>query len=328
MKSKQEVLLEIRALINEYSLTEQEIHRMFSSLGAQHSKSHLNMQFFSYLGGIFIFAGIATYVGMFWEQLDSFVRVGVTLGPGLLFYLAAVLLEWNKMTLGEVETSSSSEIIQKNKSQHKAIIPLFLIAAFLIPTGLFVTLNEFSTGKNWRLASLLVFGILFVQQFITFLKIKKTTLLFLTLCFGMLTYGFALDLFYVEEKIISFTLGVSLLCIAYGINFTPYRAITPFWYFIGTLAFLCGLFEILRYSYYDIFLIAICAGMIYLSTVQKSKTILIVSTLFLLGYIGYFTHEHFVDSLGWPIALILLGLLFFAIGIWVLRISAKMNTPK
>jgi hypothetical protein len=43
----------------------------------------------------------------------------------------------------------------------------------------------------------------------------------------------------------------------------------------------------------------------------------------MLSYIGYFTAQHFVHSVGWPVALILLGLMFFAISSFALRIRKQ-----
>jgi len=44
-----------------------------------------------------------------------------------------------------------------------------------------------------------------------------------------------------------------------------------------------------------------------LSVKVKSRTLLLVSTFALLGYLGYFTNQYFADILGWPIALIILA---------------------
>ena len=40
-------------------------------------------------------------------------------------------------------------------------------------------------------------------------------------------------------------------------------------------------------------------------------------------YVGYFTKENFADSVGWPLALILLGILMMAIGAFAVRIHRR-----
>lgn len=47
--------------------------------------------------------------------------------------------------------------------------------------------------------------------------------------------------------------------------------------------------------------------MIYLGILARRRTLLLVSTLAMMGYIGYFTGDYFINSTGWPIALIFLG---------------------
>ena len=63
--------------------------------------------------------------------------------------------------------------------------------------------------------------------------------------------------------------------------------------------------------------------MVYLSTYVRSRTLLFTSTIALLSFIGYFTARHFIDSIGWPIALILLGFLMIGLSAAAFRISRK-----
>jgi hypothetical protein len=45
----------------------------------------------------------------------------------------------------------------------------------------------------------------------------------------------------------------------------------------------------------------------------------------MIVYIGYFTQKHFVDSVGWPIALIIFGLVMFGISGVAIRIGKGMR---
>jgi hypothetical protein len=62
---------------------------------------------------------------------------------------------------------------------------------------------------------------------------------------------------------------------------------------------------------------------VYLSIAVRSRVLLIVSTVAILAYISYFTSEHFLDSLGWPIVLILLGLLLIGLSAAAMRINRR-----
>jgi hypothetical protein len=53
---------------------------------------------------------------------------------------------------------------------------------------------------------------------------------------------------------------------------------------------------------------------ILLSIWLKSKSFLVFGALFLMIYILKITSEYFTNSLGWPLALVLAGLLLIGIG--------------
>src|SRR5262249_56715534 len=45
----------------------------------------------AYLGGTFVLAGLAVFVGTFWHEMNSAERIVSTLGPGLCAFVLAVL---------------------------------------------------------------------------------------------------------------------------------------------------------------------------------------------------------------------------------------------
>ena len=71
----------------------------------------------------------------------------------------------------------------------------------------------------------------------------------------------------------------------------------------------------------EIVFVAAAAGLVYLSVVVHSRTVLFVATAGLLAYTAWFTGEHFADSLGWPLALVMLGLLMMAVSALAFRID-------
>ena len=81
----------------------------------------------AYLGGVFVLAGIAIFIGMQWDQFSSAVRVLLTLGTGFAVYLFALT------TMTDARFS-------------KVTTPMLLIAALVQPTGIVVMLNEYSHG--------------------------------------------------------------------------------------------------------------------------------------------------------------------------------------
>lgn len=69
--------------------------------------------------------------------------------------------------------------------------------------------------------------------------------------------------------------------------------------------------------------LAVACGGVFLSTFVRSRTLLGISTLAILAYVSYFTGEHFLDSMGWPFLLMLLGLLMIALGSIAVRINNR-----
>lgn len=180
MESKQVALAKIVEIARDNNLSTKEIVSALqqqdttSEVLFQKKKMDFTMKLFSYLGSIFILSGISIYIGMFWSQLNSPARIIITLGPGLIAYIMAVIME-------------------KNPNYSKMITPLFLLAALFIPTGLFVAIHEYSTGGDPHKAGLLVFGIMFIQQLLTFWNIPRTVLVFTSIFFAAAFYCTALD---------------------------------------------------------------------------------------------------------------------------------------
>jgi hypothetical protein len=131
----------------------------------------------------------------------------------------------------------------------------------------------------------------------------------------------------VDGEVAALVLGGCMVLAAAGIDRTPYRDITPAWYFFGAAAFLYGLFEVVESTAFEIVFIAAAAAFVYLSVVLHSRTLLFVSTAGILAYTGWFTAEHFADSIGWPLALIAFGLSMIALSALAFRIDRQYVRP-
>ena len=64
-------------------------------------------------------------------------------------------------------------------------------------------------------------------------------------------------------------------------------------------------------------------GLVVAVLYLKSRMVLLLSTLAVIGYIIYFTAEYFADSVGWPIALILLGFIIIGLGYMSISLNKK-----
>jgi hypothetical protein len=255
-----------------------------------------------YLGGTFVFAGVCVFIALQWSSMNSAARVVVTLGSGLAAFVPAV-------------------IASKDKGLEKIATPLFLLAAALEPTGMLVAFSEYGRGGDWRYAMLATSIAMTAQFGATFASLRRSTPLFMTIFFGTLFWWTALDLFDAEPKAIALVVGASLLLTAVGVDRTEHRSITPVWYLFGAAAFLYGLFDSVERTPLEISFVAAAAAFVYLSVILHSRTLLAVATLALLGYTGWFTGEHFADSVGWPVALIVFGLFMIGLSALAFRID-------
>jgi hypothetical protein len=306
MTAKHEALEQIVKIARAHGLTPADIKTAFEETipGREQRSSNLLGRILGYLGGTFIFAGLGVFIALNWDVMNSAARIIITLGSGITAFIMAVV-------------ASADERYAKVRT------PLYLIAAALQPIGLLVAIDEFSSAGDWHYAALLTAGIMGFQQAAVFWQKRDTTLLFTTLVFALWFFGVALDLVNVDDELIALVLGASTLSLCIGLERTRYQLMTPFWYLAGSILFFHGLFELVQRTAFElVFLAVACAG-VFLSTYVRSRTLLFVCTLAILAYISYFTAEHFQDSLGWPLVLIVLGLIFIALSAIAVRINKR-----
>ena len=308
MTSRTEALQEIAEIAARHQLQADEIISELNKVPApdqaQRSTGIL-AKILAYLGGVFVLAGIAIFIGMQWDQFNSAVRVLVTLGAGFAIYLFAMA------TISDTRFA-------------RVTTPMLLIATLLQPTGIVVMLNEYSRGGDPEHGLLFMCVVMLVQQFFTFLAKKRTVLLFTSLFFGAAGFGTLCQILEIDEGIMALALGIGLTSISYAIDKTAHKAITPFWYFAGSVFFLYGAFDVLEGSAIEILYFGVAAGFMYLATVVRSRTLLFSSVIALMAFTGYF----FRDSLANAFGLIIMGFLLIALSAVAMSLNRKYIQAK
>ncbi len=352
----------ITQLMNTYDITPAEVETAFHapattrSVSTQRSKGDIAKTLFTYLGAIFILAGISTYIGMFWDSMGSAMRVFVTLGVGyvLLIVLVSALYE---------------------KKYPRLILPLTLACVFMMTGGWFVLIHEvFPHGDNWRAAMLFVFGMMTLHQGVLFSKYRRTVLAFTALFF---VYGFihvGLDILGVPIAYIAIVLGASLFLVGTALEKTPHRVLVEpalfigiYWlnsglfdriaistaanwasliigvcvmltayglqkagryprliglgYFIGSIMAYSGLFDLVQKTPVELLYLAVTASILYVCVVLQSRALLLTTVIAMLAFIGYYSAEHFANSLGWPVTLVLMGVAFLGVGTIAIKVK-------
>jgi hypothetical protein len=258
----------------------------------------------AYLGGVFVFAGLGVFIAMQWDEMNSAARVVVTLGSGVAAFVMAV-------------------VATRDARLAAAVTPLDLIAAALQPFGMLVAMREYSSGGDWHYASLTTAGVMLVQQLLAFHALRRSAAVFAALLFGAILVGTALDLLDARDHVIALTVGAALLCLTVGIGRTRHAAVTPFWYFVASALTLWGLFDAVQGTAVEVLFVGAACAVVYFSVLVRSRAMLVVATIAILGYVGYFTAENFADTVGWPLALIGFGLVMIALSVVAVSISRR-----
>jgi hypothetical protein len=306
VSTRDDALVEIVTLARQHGLTVGEIA---SALDRDpHTRvarsSGILSRVFGYLGGAFVFAGLAIYIGMRWNDLGSAGRVLLTLGPGFCAFVLAL-------------------VCMTSEPFAAAALPLFLIAALVQPTGILVLMKEFSRGGDPAYGVLFMNLVMVIQQGCAFWARRLTVLAFTTIIFATGFVTVALDLLHVGRDLMGIVIGISLGCVAWSLDRSPHRPLAGPVYFFGALLFLAAWYHVLRHTAIEVLFVGLACGIVFLSVVARSRSLLAVGTLALIAYIGYFIGEHFENNLNAPIVLMVAGFLFIAIGAAAVRINNK-----
>jgi len=304
MSLKDDALQDIVALSQHNQITLAEIAQAFDASSVQPNAVPASVlsKLFGYVGGIFVFAGIGVFISMYWDDFGSASRVIITLGSGLVAFVMGL-------------------VCLTDQKYERAATPLFLMASVLQPTGIMVMLQEYSSGGDVRHGLLFMAAYMLVQQGAAFWAKQRTVLAFSAVLFGCIFFANLFDIWDVDEKLIGVVIGSSLLCIAYAMQQSKHMAIAPFWYFIGAVLLLWSMFELVENSLLEPVYLGATAFIIFLSTYVRSRTLLLVGTLAMLIYIGYYTAEHFANTVGWPIALVIIGIALIGLSALAVRLN-------
>ena len=294
-------------LAQRYDITADEIDAQLSLNKSPTRNKGIVARLFNYLGGIFIFSGIAILINLLWDDISSAQRVIITFGTGLTAFIIGI-------------------VAIKDSRFEKAATPLFLVSALLLPTGLFVFLDEYMPDRGDPVtAAILVFGTLAAQYAIVFYTLRRTSLLFIALIFWNGFIATVLEKMDIEGELVGIVLGISMLSLTYAIGKTKHRSIVPFWYFIGAATLLTSYWAEFEGSVLDVSYLGLNAFLVYLSIVVASRTLLFVSVLGLFFYMGYFASEYFADVIGWPLSLIVLGLAMMGLSAYAVKLGKRMG---
>lgn len=317
---KSELLQGIQQLAAEGTVTSDELLAAYNQGSLDHPAARrLNIgNIMYYLGGAIVFIGIAVLVSGGWSDFSPFTRILVTLGSGVAAYIAGLLFS--------------------QQEKHDGISQAFyLISALVIPVGLYVVFDNagFAVYTN-AMQTLIAFILVCVYGLSAYL-FRKTIFTIFTIIFSTSLF-FALTSLIVGASPIfnqnlelyqTLAAGLSYMFLGYHFSKgTQQEALSGWLYGFGSLGFLgaalaLGGWSPAQNAFWELVYPLLVFGIIFLSVYVKSRAFLIWGSLFLMGYILKITGEYFSQGLGWPLALVLAGLLLIAVGYYSAFLNKK-----
>jgi len=319
------------------------------------SRGDVARTLFIYLGAIFILAGISTYIGLFWESMGSAMRVFVTLGVGyiLLIVLVSALHEKKyprlvlPLTLAAVFMMTGGwfvlihEVFPHGDNWRAAVLAVFGVMAVhqgalfgkyrltvLAFTALFFVYGFMQVGLDMLGVPIAYIAIVLgASLFLVATALEKTPQRLLAepaLLIGICWMNGGLF-----DRIATFTsanwaslvIGVCVIFAAYGLHKAGrYARLTGLGYFVGSIMAYSGLFDLVENTSIELLYLAVTAAMLYACVVLQSRALLFTTVIAMLSFIGFYTAEHFANSLGWPVTLVLMGVAFLGVGTIAIKV--------
>ncbi len=319
---KQTLLQQLERALREGLVTPADLRTLMETNEPHPSRAFSISSVLYYIGGGIAFLGIGIFVGQQWTDLSAFLRIVLTLGSGLAFFATAVILE------------STKRLDRVPDAFH-------FLAGLLIPGGVFVTLNELGFhGGDFGPG--IIFTAFVLLYLLAYRFIERNLLVAFAVLYGTFAFFLLSNALMGSTPIIDrgdylayrfVALGVSYLFLGYAFDGTVRKVLSPFLYGFGTLAVLGGAFALQGWAptqsiFWEVLSPGLVFGTMFLAIHFRSRIMLFLGALFLIGDIFKITQEYFRDSLSWPLMLMLAGFLLIGVGYATFYLNRKyMKNP-
>ena len=311
-----ELLQQLKEGIAKGEITKSEVMHLFSDTEPHSRWSVSNVLY--YLGAFIVIIGISILIGQNWDKLSSVARILVTLGVSIATQVVAILLA--------------------RQAQMKRVSDAFyVISSALLPLGLGVTLHEFdfSVSENSVQTTMAVISFAVVMGLA--LMFKHSILGFFAVVFGTWLFfsgtstlvkgsPYFANAHFNEYRVL--LMGIVYMLLGYSSAVSWLTRIRGFLYFVGSTAFLSATISLGGWKpeqdlFWELVFPLLAFAIMYLGVHLKRNSLLVISGLFIMGYILKLTFEYFTDSLGWPLALVIAGLSLIGVGYGMVVMNKK-----
>lgn len=256
------------------------------------------------LGFAIIAVGIGILAFSYWEVLSAGEIILILLGGGIVAFVVGAFLH-GKEHLHAVSRGA------------------FFLSGLMLPGGLSYTLNhlgilDYTTVLMWETVA----GSLMILFAVAAFFFWQDIVLLLAILFGSWLYGAVvfdvLEGIYMPENLIAYATMFAGLCY-FAIGHLLSRLQEHSMLRLGNAMYKLGLLALLGAAFtldgiWEVLYPIVTLGVMYLSIKVKNTILLFGGALFLCAYIIKISDKYFADSLGWPILLVLLGVIIVILG--------------
>ena len=270
------------------------------------------------IGGLIVLIGIGTLLFRFWSDLSSIVRITLTLGIAIAAYISGILLRSNNQSVG-------------------IAVVMQVIGAVLAPIGIFIALYESGIQDiaiGWITSVAVLLAIVYIFSLVIFRSIIFSffSIVFSTWAlYSGVAYALSGSSIISSDiyKYLTLAVGIGYLFLSSYVKKTSHYALSRTLDFFGSVGIFSAIlvlsdFKPNQSALWEIIGILCLFGGLYLSSASQNKTIFKTTSLFIIIFIIKFTGEYFVDSFGWPIALIIGGLILIGVGDGLVKFNKNL----
>lgn len=265
------------------------------------------------IGGLVIFAGVIALVFQNWDSFNGIARIGITLGMALVLYVSSVLLRYQ-----------AYDVLSQVMSA---------VSYALLPLGIGVTLYELDIEpSSLQISIIATILTLFTTTSYFFVKKGVVHLLF-ALIFGTVTlysYMATIDETFSSNLgdaylYLTAVIGIAYGLFAYTLKESPldhgHARLSKLLFSLGALGVLIPAISL--GGIWDILFVFVVVGTFLGSVYLHSRGMLVLSSLFLIFYLFKITAQYFAGSIGWPVALIFIGIITIAVAVVTFKLNQK-----
>jgi len=272
----------------------------------------------SFIGGMVVVLGVAIFISQHWSKLNIIARVLSTLGTGIAFYLGGV-------------------IFTRSEKDNLLSQVFFLISGLTVPVGISILFDNAGWDMGSSRTHAIFASILFVTYGCSYLVFKKNIFVIFNIIFGTWLFFSFTDLTAIQGVFMEswrFTayriliMGISYALFGYHFESEDREVLSKWIYGIGIIAFLSAALVLGGWSpeqnvFWELLFPGLCFGVMFLSVQLRNKSFLVFGALFLMIYFLKISTEYFSNTLGWPLAVILMGLFLIFVGYGSFSVSKK-----